>query len=273
METKSCVIFGVSVQNEDKLYVLHDFLRLIKNNYNDCKVFIGINYDMHTDIESIIDSYDLNVVYERLQDATKYTATDDSAYQLALKLFYADPNRYNVCWFMHTKGGFHERDVERKLYIENFYTKRLFIESKFAQLPKLGVYGYRAIVNQGEDPNNPVGPYITNRFMEAFWKSSPIDNFDYSICKTMIVETMFALNASLMYKFLDTYNEEFFNTTLRQFFFECEVTNFLASRSGYYPAIMAGHMQHGSSMDPIIDTWIEENQLTHLREYKNLIRI
>jgi len=271
METKSCVIFGVSVQNEDKLYVLHDFLRLIKSKYIDCKVFVGINYNNHPDIETIIDSYNLDVVYERLQDDSMYTGSDDSAYQLALKLFYADPVRYDVCWFMHTKGGFNGRDVERKLYIEEFFAKRLFIESKFAQLPNLGVYGYRA----GEywvDSTNPVDPHITNKFMEAFWNEGSIDNFNYSFCKAIIVETMFALNASLMYKFLDTY-KEFFDTKLRRYFFECEITNFLTSRSGYYPAIMTGNWATGANMDPIIDEWIKENQLTHLQQYKNLIRI
>jgi hypothetical protein len=272
MKTKSCVIFAVSINREDKLYVLHDFLRLIKSKYDDCKVFIGINYDNHIDIENIIDSYNLNTVYERLHDGSKYTASDDSAYQLALKLFYADPIRYDVCWFMHTKGGFNERDVQRKLYIENFYENRLFIESKFSQLPKLGVYGYRAI-NYFEDPNNPVRPYITNKFMEALWNKGPIDNFSCSICKILIIETMFALNASLIYKFLDSYSEEFFNIKLRHFFFECEMTNFLATRSGYYPAIMRGHLMTEANMDPIIDEWIEENQLTHLQEYKNLIKI
>lgn len=271
MEIKSCVIFGVSIQSEDKLYVLHDFLRLIKTKYSDCKVFVGINYDNHPDIEKIIDLYNLNVEYDRIQDENMYTGSDDSAYQLALKLFYTDPTRYDVCWFMHTKGGFNGRDVERKLYIDEFFAKRLFIESKFEQLSKLGVYGYRA----GEywvDSTNPVDPHITNKFMEAFWNEGSIDNFNYSFCKAIIVETMFALNASLMYKFLDTY-KEFFDIKLRRYFFECEITNFLTSRSGYYPAIMTGNWATNASMDPIIDEWIEENQLTHLQQYKNLIRI
>jgi hypothetical protein len=36
---------------------------------------------------------------------------------------------------------------------------------------------------------------------------------------------------------------------------------------------MTGNWATGANMDPIIDQWINENQLTHLQYYKNLIRI
>lgn len=272
MKSKACIIFGVSVQHEERLNVLHDFLRLIKIQYNDCKVFVGINYGMHPSIESIIESYNLDVVYERVIDESMYTGSDDSAYQLALKLFYANPIKYDICWFMHTKGGFNDRYVERNLYINEFYSKRMLIEDKFSKYPYLGVYGFRA----GEywvDSSNPVDPHITNQFMKAFWDEGQIDNFNCSFCKVIIIETMFALNATLMYKFLDTY-PEFFTTKLRRYFFECEITNFLSTRSGYYPGIiMPGNWATGASMDPIIDNWIRENELTYLQEYKNLISL
>lgn len=272
MEIKSCVIFAVSVQKEERLYVLHEFMQLIKMYYSDCKIFIGINYGMHPDIESIIDSYELNVLYKRLSESSMYTASDDSAYQVALKLFYDDPVKYDVCWFMHTKGAFNERPTERGLYINNFYTKRLSIEDKFANLEHLGVYGYRAIDYHGIDPNNPVEPHITNRFMKAFWSESNIDNFNARICNVIIIETMFALKASLIYKFLDTY-PEFFDTVIRMFFFECEISNFLSTRSGYYPAIVTGNAFTGMKMDAVINKWIADNQLTHLQEYNNLIKL
>jgi hypothetical protein len=84
---------------------------------------------------------------------------------------------------------------------------------------------------------------------------------------------MFALNASLMYRFLDRYNEEFFTSKLRRYFFETEISNLLSSRSGYYQGIVTGNWATGASMDPIIDQWVQENQLIHLENYKNLIKL
>jgi hypothetical protein len=57
---KSCVIFAISIFDNSKLYVLHEFLNQFKTTYSDCDFYIGINYNSVTEIESIIDSYDLN---------------------------------------------------------------------------------------------------------------------------------------------------------------------------------------------------------------------
>ncbi len=271
METfKSCIILGVSIEADTKLYVLHEILTMIKMQYSDCKVFIGINYGCNHLVEAIIDSYELNSTYERLLDQSLHTASDDSAYQLALKLFYADPTRYDVCWFVHTKGGFNSRDVERHTYIHDFFGRRDQIESKFQNHEYLGVYGYRA----GEywiDHSNPVEPHITNSFMHALWSTEPvIDDFTCEFCHVIIVETMFALNAKLMYKFLDRYSN-FFDTKLRRYFFECEISNFLSTRSGYYQGLVKGNWATGASMQPMIDEWISKNQLTYLETYKQTV--
>jgi hypothetical protein len=272
MKTKSCVVFAISIDHGDMLYVLHEFVMLLKYRFSDCKIFVGINYNSHPDVEVILNQSGLDIVMDRLTDSYLHTASDDSAYQLALKLFYADPVRYDIAWFIHTKGGFNGRDVERKFYFHEFFSKRDAIEQKFNELEHLGVYGYRA----GEfwvDHSNPVGPHITNDFMRAFWHEGPKDDFTCSLSKAIIVETMFALNASLMYRFLDRYNEEFFTSKLRRYFFETEISNLLSSRSGYYQGIVTGNWATGASMDPIIDQWVQENQLIHLENYKNLIKL
>jgi len=273
METfKSCIILGVSIEADTKLYVLHEILTMIKLQYSDCKVFIGINYGCNNLVETIIDSYGLDSTYERLLDQSLHTGSDDSAYQLALKLFYADPTQYDVCWFVHTKGGFNSRDVERHTYINDFFSRRNEIETKFQKHEYLGVYGYRA----GEywvDKTNPVAPHITNSFMRALWSDEPIiDDFTCEFCHVIIVETMFALNAKLMYKFLNRYSN-FFDTKLRRYFFECEISNFLSTRSGYYQGIVKGNWSNGLSMQPMINEWISKNQLAHLETYKQTVSL
>jgi len=227
--SKSCVVFAVSIDREDRLYVLTEFLDMIKHRYSDCDVYIGINYGSHDKIESIIESYNLNAVYKRLLDPFFHTKSDDSAYQIALSLLHESKKIYDVCWFVHTKGGFNEREAQRKLYIDDFYSRRDYIENKFAELPYLGVYGYRSGV-YWVDHTNPVGPHITNSFMRNIWLNKNDSEFKYDHCNVIIIETMFAIREKLIYDFLSKY-QDFFTSRLRMFFFECEVSNLISSGS------------------------------------------
>jgi len=268
--TKSCVVFAISVDSEDRLFVVTEFLDMIKARYSDCDVYIGINYGSHDKIESIIESYNLNAKYRRLTDPFFHTRSDDSAYQIALSLLHESKKTYDVCWFVHTKGGFNGREEQRKLYIEDFYSRRDYIESKFGQLPHLGVFGYRSGV-YWVDHTNPVQPHITNSFMRNIWSEEKNSEFKYDLCKVIIIETMFALRGELIHNFLNKY-EDFFTSKLRMFFFECEISNLLSSKQGYYQGLVdKRNWATKESMKPLFDEWIETNKLYHLKNYFDLI--
>lgn len=266
---KSCFILAVTLHKKEKLYVLHEILQMIKNKFFDTKVFIGINYGSIDEIETVIESYGINAEYRRLTDEKFYCKSDASAYQIALELMKSDPEKYDICWFMHTKGAFNDRDVERRLYINEFYNKRDFVEKKFELYEHLGVYGYRA----GEffiDPNNPVDK--SDNFMKMLWDNEVVDDFKFTFSKIILIETMFCMRAKLIYKFLEMY-PNFFTTPLRSYFFECEFANFIPTRLGYYQGVILGPKNwfNGNDMQHLLDNWIEENSLNHLADYKFLI--
>jgi hypothetical protein len=83
MKTKSCVVFAISIDHGDMLYVLHEFVMLLKYRFSDCKIFVGINYNSHPDVEVILNQSGLDIVMDRLTDSYLHTASDDSAYQLS----------------------------------------------------------------------------------------------------------------------------------------------------------------------------------------------
>lgn len=266
---KTCFILAVTLHKKQKLYVLKEILEMIKDKFYDTKVFIGINYGSIEEVEPLIDSYGMNVTYRRLTEEKFYCKSDASAYQIALELMYSDSTKYDVCWFMHTKGAFNDRDTERRLYINEFYSKRNLIEKKFELYDYLGVYGYRA----GEffiDPNNPVDK--SDNFVKMLWDNEVIENFKYTFSKVILIETMFCMRGKLIYDFLNLY-PNFFTTPLRSYFFECEFANFIPTRQGYYQGIILGAKNwfNGTDMQHHLDSWIDENKLIHLSDYKFLI--
>lgn len=277
---KSCVVFSVSVASSDKLFVLEEFLDTLQKYYSDTKIFIGINITAHPDIESIIARYDLDCEVQRLKDERLYVSADPAGYQLALKMFLNSKEKFDVIWFMHTKGGYNPRDMERKLYLENFYPKKEYIENKFKQLPKLGVYGYRGIKYDWIHKH----PYLqskrdilTERLVQDIWGDAPSKLFKYSICPLLIIETMFAMRAEIMYKFLEEY-PEFLHTPMNKltqetearYYFEGEICNFIPTRMGYYPAVIERNLfLKKEDAQPLVREWISENDFKEYELYES----
>jgi hypothetical protein len=262
---KNCFILAATIQSEDKLYVLTEILNTIKLHFSDCKIFVGINYDSLPQIESMIDSYNLDCTYSRLTDEGLYSYGDESAYQVALNLMINDGEVFDLCWFMHTKGGHNNRDFERGLYLNNFFTKRSEINAKFEANEYLGSYGYRCMPF-GLDPNNPVD--LSDNFMYDFWNSSPSNLFKYSHCPVLLIETIFCMRASLVYKFIEVY-PNFLHTKLRKYFFECEFCNFLPTRLGFTidSETDLTDIFTEKSLIPLVNDWIETNNLTYINKH------
>ena len=262
---KNCFILAVSIHTEDRLYVLTEILDTVNLHYNNCKIFVGINYGAVPQVETVLNLYNLNIVHNRVTDKNLYTHSDDSAYQAALNLMINDSEVFDLCWFMHTKGGHNNRDFERGLYLNNFFTKRNEINAKFKADEYLGSYGYRCMPF-GLDPNNPVD--VSDNFMYDFWNSSPSSLFKYSHCPVLLIETMFCMRASLVYKFIEVY-PNFLHTKLRKYFFECEFCNFLPTRLGFTIDSETGLTDTFTekSLIPLVNDWIDTNNLTHINKH------
>lgn len=272
---KSCVLLSVGVESEDKLYVLRECLDTLKSYFFDSKVFVGINCKAHADIERIVDEYNLNCQTARLVDESMYVAGDPSSFQLALRMMNESVEKYDVVWFMHTKGGHNARNEERRLYLTEFFPKRNYIEEKFKELEKLGVLGYRAVYYNWNDHEHHFkirGSLYDDRFVKDLWNDAPSKIFKHSFCELIVIETMFAMRAEIMYTFLEEY-PEFLDTPINKFmdsryYFEGEICNFIPTRMGYYPATIQKHLW-SSNIDPqsLVNKWIDKNKLEHFRNY------
>lgn len=277
--SNSCVIFSVGVVTSDKLIVLREFLDTLKRYYTNTKVFIGVNINAHPDVEAIISEYNLNCEVERLKDESLYLAGDPAGYQLALKMFFNSTDKFDVIWFMHTKGGHNPRNNERKLYLEQFYPRKEYIENKFKELPKLGVYGYRGIKYDlvRKHPYLKSKKDILNeRLVQDIWTDGTSKLFKYGICPMLVIETMFAMKAEIMYKFLEEY-PEFLHTPMNKltqeqelrYYFEGEICNFIPTRMGYYPAVIERNLYFGEGDAlPLVREWISDNNLKEFEGYE-----
>lgn len=270
--TKSCVVFAIGINTPEKLPVLQEYITMLKEHFSDCDIYAGINYGAHANIEHMLHSSGLNIKVDRLTDEKLHVDSDASSYQLALKNVVNSKIKYDVIWFVHTKGGHNSRDHIRSLYIDHFYPHRKFIESKFSELEHLGVFGYRS---GHYNFNNEISDKclgVNEKLIRDIW-DGPTKFMPNSFCKYIVIETMFAMNANIIYKFIEEY-PDFFNTPINQYptgrwFIELELCNIIPTKMGYYPTSFFdwdGHIR--MDLQEVIDIWIEQNKLYHLSEYK-----
>lgn len=277
---KSCILFSISIESEEKLYVLQEYLQTFKTYFSDCRFYIGINYGSHPSIENIISSYNLNTKIERVVDKNFHVSSDASGYQKCLQMLKNDTEHYDICWFAHTKGGFNGRDEQRNLYLENFFPRRIQIENIFDKFPSLGVVGYRCGGYMWHNHQNNKCLQNQERFIRDIWGEESTELFKYTFCELIIIETMFAMNAEILYKFLEKYPEFLYNPLntipTAQWIIELELANIVPTRMGYFPLVLSKEnwMNGGSlknEIDSWIDNWIKKNNLHDLNHYKELL--
>lgn len=273
MSINACVLFAVGIDLDTKMYVLDEYITMLKNNFSDCDIYAGINFTANSNIENKLKNSELNIQYERITNPAFHILSDASSYQLALKMMMDSGKKYDVVWFVHTKGGHNSRDDIRSLYINNFFPKRNYIEGKFEELEHLGVFGYRAGHYNWNNETNDKCLGISDRIIRDIWDGVPTKVLPYTYCKYIIIETMFAMRAEILYTYIKEY-PEFFETPLNKlptgrWFIELELCNIIPTRMGYYPVVFFDyHEEFKRGLQFTIDNWIVENKLFHLLDYK-----
>ena len=272
---KSCVLFSVNVESVNKLYVLREYLDMLKTHFSDNKIFVGISYKAHITVEDIINEYNLDCEIIRLVDESMHVSSDAASFQLALNIMNQSSEKYDIIWFVHTKGGYNDRDAERKLYLTEFFPQKNYIEEKFKELEYLGVFGYRSIAYSWDKHENFFkirGSLYNERFVKDLWNDEPTNIFKHSFCELLIIETMYAMKAKIMYTFLEEY-PEFLTTPLNKFiddryYFEGEICNFIPTRMGYYPATIQKTLLYSNiNTQTFVDNWVNKNKLEHFKDY------
>lgn len=265
---KSCVVFAASIFDQSKLHVLHEYLNIFKNNYNDCDFYIGINHGSINEVEEVISSYKLNCFVVRSPQHL-YCQSDASAYQVALKLLKKSISRYELYWFAHTKGAVNHRPDERSMYLNLMFSNRNKIESLFEEYENIGSYALRGVSTSAAGDN---------------WATFNRDH-DIQICANLItkdlpythvnwsyIETMYVLNKNSVEKFLSLTTDQFYETRIQERCYFEVIFPWIASRCGYFPYIEESgcYFDKNISLKNITNNWIIQNNLLHLSNYLEL---
>ncbi len=265
---KSCIVFAVSIFDVNKLHVLSEFLDIFKQNYSDCDFYIGINYNSIAEVESVIESYNLNAVIERLTNSELYCGSDASAYQLALKLLKESKKSYDLYWFAHTKGAVNSRPTERAMYISKLFLNRLHIETMFKTNRDLGSYAIRGVSRSAghHDWSTFNRDHEIDICSNTISKEMPFSHVNWSY-----IETMYVLNKQSIEIFLSLTTNTFYNTKIEEpCYFEI-ILPWIVSRCGYFPYVLESSCFFGErNLNEITKEWICVNQLNHLNNYLSL---
>lgn len=268
---KTCVVYAAYIPDSRRINVMKEFLSTFKTHFNDAMFYIGINPGSVPNLKDIIFEYGINCnIYPVSPDLD--TKTDASAYQAALKGLKNSNKQYDIYWFGHTKGGSNPRKNERRMYIDEFFSKRTEIEKMFVNYPMLGSWGIRgnsisaAGVNWKDYNVDLVVPICANT------KISP---FDYTHVNWSYIETFYTLKKEAVEAFLSVTNDVFFNTKLNPWYFET-VMPWVPSRCGYFPYVkIKRDFWQRCELTDITNDWINENNLKqiyrdNLQHYTNL---
>ena len=262
---KSCVIFSCTVLSEDRLNALREFLIEFKKDFFDCDFFIGINADSVLLVEDIIQEYDLNIVGMSRVTHSLYSHSDASAYQIALKLLRDSGNRYETCWFVHTKGVVNNHsNYLRVWYIDNFLSNKLNVEKFLFENKDIGSYGMLSLaydphkVYQEKDTEVPL-------FQNVITKELP-----YTHAYFFYIHSIYAIKGHIVNYFFKLITDYWFNTKLDRYYFE-GVFPFLVSRLGYFPYVSNGLDMDGKSLALINNSWLTDNNL--LNKYSEYIHL
>lgn len=263
---KTCVIYAAYIPDSTRLNVVREFFSIFKNHFSDVDFYIGINPGSVPNLPDVIKEYELNTTICHVPES-RYTKTDASAYQEALKVLKDDNKQYDIYWFGHTKGGVNAREGERTLYLNEFFSKRKEIEEMFKKYPKLGSYGLRgnymsAASKKWDVYNVDCGIPICGNVK--------IPPFNYTHVNWSYVETMYTLKGEPVEAFIKQSPLEFFNTKLDPWYFET-VMPWVPSRCGYFPYVKQKRCYWNTADLPdTTKSWIEENNLGELLPYLSI---
>jgi hypothetical protein len=265
---KTCVVFAVSIFDESRMFILHEFLSMFKQTFSECNLYIGINYGTLTNVEQVIESYELNAEIQRVTDINMYTGSDASAYQAAISLLNRSKQPYDLYWFAHTKGAVNNRSYERNMYLTQLFGNRTHIELMFKNNDQLGSYALRGVsrsagqlqwatFNKDHDVDICLNS-ITNKL--------PFTHVNWSY-----IETMYVINKHSVETFLSLTTDLFYDTKIQEPCYFETVFPWIATRCGYFPYIHQSHCFFGErNLNDITNEWIQNNNLTHLNNYLTL---
>jgi hypothetical protein len=262
----SCVIFSCTIVHESRVYVLQKFLNAFKERFSDTDIFIGINPVSLPNIEDIISSFGLNIIFmERVSDSL-YSESDASAYQTALSGLRQSGNTYDKYWFVHTKSGVNPHsDYLADWYIHNFLANKQPIETLIDSNPGIGSYGMLGIEYNADVEYNETDCEID------LFKNTLTDQLPCTHANFFYIHGIYVIDSHPMNIFLNSISDIWFTTKLDRYYFE-GVFPFIVSRAGYFPYLENRYSCNANDLHLNIDAWISSNNLEIYKKYSNIFK-
>lgn len=261
----NAVIFSVSIFSEYKSWMIDRWISALKDKFNECDIYVGINPDTHVSVIDKLKSCGLNMKIS-LVNRDLYCESDASGTQAALLEAKRSNKKYEYFWFMHTKGGVNERIDRFEYYINQFLLKRSEIELFLNQNPRIGSYGHYG-VGMSVDGVTQWRTLDHNEFDHAnipiVNNAIRIDPLLYSHINWSYVETFYVLHGKAINWLLENANDAYFNTKIKNRWYGEVVIPWLPSRMGMIPYVKYPVSNFSSvSLNIGTEEWIRENNIS-----------
>jgi hypothetical protein len=269
--TQDAVVFASYIPDDEALSCGEDFLHAFQERFSDCTIFIGINPSIPAWERSIRRSgLDVSV---KIIDESLHSMSDASAYQGALSIMRESRDDFDIVWFCHTKGSTNRRSVGRRnFYIRDFLERRAAVTDLFHRYSQIGAYGKIGIKKSSNGRR-------WNRFPKD---SHTIGSFDimenfgpflYPRVPWCYIETFYVLRGNVMKDFLETADDSFFTSKIKNRFFFEDWFHLIASRRGYFPYVEEKQgFKFRCNLNEITEKWIEKNRIP-IDNYRQLLTL
>lgn len=246
----SCVIFACSIFSQDRLFVLRDFLKSFEDNFSQSDIYIGINYGSIVEVEDTIKEYNIKCTISRLEDESRYSLSDASAYQLALKLVKDSNKKYDYYWFIHTKSGVNSHsNYLRGWYIEKLIKRKSYIESFLNENKDFGSYGLLGL--EFDENRN----YQETDTEISLFENKKTDALKFNHSPFFYIHSLYVIDRRPIEVFFDNVSDVWFASKLDRYYFE-GIFPFIVSRSGHIPYLANRISCVGTDLKSSIDSWI-----------------
>ena len=196
-------VTGEACSNDEPFELqCNKYLPFIKDNFNDCDIYCGFNF---TDIliqNTIINQ--LNIYESGQQKDDLIVRSDASGYQKALELLKNSNKRYDRYYFIHNKTVTMHYPYQY-IYFKDFCEERLAYDNFLNAHPEYGGFC----------------KYYRNDRLDVKG-SSGIISFDFNqekIKPILWLDTLYIINGSIINRFLDEVQEDFFTTPMNLWMF------------------------------------------------------
>ena len=255
---KNCILFAAGLSDSGKLYIIDELLTALKINLPEADYYVGINsYSFEGTSEAFLSH--INPVAMEKVSPELYVESDTSAFQLAMKLLKESKRKYDLFWFVHTKGGYHARDERRKLYIEKFIGRAWVIENMFREFPGLGIYGLQGVAKSAGGIK--WSAYNKDHIIDICGNVSH-DRFRYTHVNWSYIETFYAIRGDAVNHFLDITDDDFYNSKISDICYFETIIPWIPTRMGLFPYVdIKKCFRKKGNLNMITSKWIRENNL------------